>query len=319
MKNFKELNIVFFVVFCFCFIKGQEIINGELNPYSRNRLVSMSFEEKTKTDTLHNWKIDLNNTLLFNQLMVDNWTAGGVNSYSGTARIDYDFYYSKKRHRWDNRITAGYGLKNEEGDIHGARKTEDIIDLTLSYRYQLKNKWYLGSSINGRSQFSRGYEFEEAHKTKISNFLSPGYITIGAGLDYIVKDKLELSLHPLSSRTTLVLDEELRSRFNMNDNAYQISVGMFLGGRHRFSIVKNVKIDQIFGVYSEYSNKPFNLDLAYRILIDMKINNFMSTKLTFEMLYNEDQIKRVQLKETLGVGFTYKFENHKKKTKSKSS
>ncbi|APD06327.1 hypothetical protein UJ101_00790 [Flavobacteriaceae bacterium UJ101] len=318
MKYFKGLSILF--CFCLSLLEGQEIINGNLNPYSRNRLVNVSFDQKEKKDTLHSWKIQLNNTLLFNQLMVENWTAGGVNSYSGTARIDYDFYYSKKRHRWDNRIIAAYGLKSEENDVHGARKTEDVIDLTTSYRYQLKNNWYLGSSVNAKSQFSKGYEFDDTEKTKISNFLAPGYVTVGAGLDYVLKDKLELSLHPLSSRTTIVLDEELRSRFNVDENkTYQTSIGMFLGGRHRFKIVENVKLDQTFGIYSEYSNKPLNLDLAYRVLIDMKINNFMSTKITFETLYDEDQIEKVQIKETLGVGFTYKFENHKKKKKTESS
>ncbi len=308
------------ILFCFCFsLNGQEIIDGKLNPYSRNRLISFSIKEKQKKDTLHSWNIQLNNTLLFNQLLVDNWTAGGVNSYSGTARIDHDFYYSKKKHRWDNRIIAGYGLKSEEDDIHGSRKTEDVIDLTTSYRYNLKKNWYLGSSLNAKSQFSEGFEFSDTIKTKISNFLTPGYITIGAGLDYVIKDKLELSLHPLSSRTTVVLDEDLRSRFNVDeDDTFQTSIGMFMGGRYRTKIIKNVKLDQTFGIYSEYSYKPLNLDLAYRLLIDMKINNFMSTKVTFETLYDEDQIKRVQLKETLGVGFTYKFENHQNKKKETS-
>ncbi len=316
MKLLKGLTII--LCFCFSSLKGQEIIDGQLNPYSRNRLVNISFKEKEKKDTLHNWKVILNNTLLFNQLMVENWTAGGVDSYSGTARMDYDFYYSKKKHRWDNRIIAAYGLKSEENDVHGTRKTEDVIDLTTSYRYNLKNNWYLGSSLNAKSQFSKGYEFSETEKTKISDFLAPGYVTIGAGLDYILKDKFELSIHPLSSRTTIILDEELRSRFNVNENnAYETSIGMFLGGRHRFKVFKNVKLDQTFGIYSEYSNKPLNLDLAYRVLIDMKINNFMSTKITFETLYDEDQIKKVQLKETLGVGFTYKFENDKKRIRDK--
>ncbi|MFV0530213.1 MAG: DUF3078 domain-containing protein [Flavobacteriales bacterium] len=309
MKHFKDLNLIVFL--WFSLLNGQEIINGKLSPYSRNRLVKISF--KDKTDSLHNWRITLNNTLLFNQLMVENWTAGGINSYSGTARIDYDFYYSNKKYRWDNRIIAGYGLKNEENDIYGARKTEDVVDLTTSYRYNLKNSWYIGSSLNAKSQFSKGYKFDETTRTKISNFLAPGYITLGAGLDYLLKNKLELSLHPLSSRTAIVLDEDLRSRFNIKENkAFQISVGMFLGGRHRFKVVKNVKFDQTFGIYSEYNTKPLNLDLAYRLFIDMKINNFMNTKITFEMLYDEDQIEKVQLKETLGVGFTYKFKNYKK-------
>ncbi len=311
MRYLITLSILF--VFCIS-LQGQEVINGELNPYSRNRLIRFSVKEKK--DTLHSWDIHLNNTLLFNQLLVENWNAGGVNSYSGTARIDYDFYYSKKKHRWDNRIIAGYGLKSEEDDVHGSRKTEDVIDLTSSYRYNLKKNWYLGSSLNVKSQFSEGFEFSDTIKTKISNFLAPGYLTVGAGLDYVLKNKLELSLHPLSSKTTIVVDEDLRYRFNVDeDRSFQMSIGLFFGGRHRAQLVKNVKIDQTFGIYSEYSNKPLNLDLAYRLFIDMKINNFMSTKITFETLYDEDQIKRVQLKETLGVGFTYKFENHKKKKK----
>ena len=41
----------------------------------------------------------------------------------------------------------------------------------------------------------------------------------------------------------------------------------------------------------------------------MKINNFMSTQLTLNLIYDDDQIKQIQFKQALGVGLIYKIDN----------
>jgi len=47
--------------------------------------------------------------------------------------------------------------------------------------------------------------------------------------------------------------------------------------------------------------------LAYSGILDMKVNRFISAQITADLFYDDNQIGKLQLKETLGVGFTYKF------------
>ena len=297
-------------------VKAQDVVGGKLDPYSRNRLISISFPEVAEKDTIHNWKIIMKHSFLFNQLMVDNWVAGGVNSFSGTAKLNYETYYKKGKNRWINRLNAAYGFKNQADDNHDLMKTEDAFDFTSSYRYALKKQWYLAASFNIKSQFDAGYDYTTTPKTKISGPFSPGYITIGGGVDYVHKDKLEISIHPLSARAVIVSDPDLRSRYSLDpDESVKLSVGTYLGVRHKMDLFKNVKMENSAGLYSEYNRKPFNFDLAYRLILDMKINDFMSTNVSFESLYDDDQIGRWQIKQSLGIGLMYRFENHVEKKK----
>ena len=51
------------------------------------------------------------------------------------------------------------------------------------------------------------------------------------------------------------------------------------------------------------------MDVAYQGLLDMKVNKFVSAQVSLNLLYAEDQIKKTQIKQTLGIGFNYKFDN----------
>ena len=51
------------------------------------------------------------------------------------------------------------------------------------------------------------------------------------------------------------------------------------------------------------------MDVAYQGILDMKVNKFVSAQVSVNLLYDEDQIKKTQIKQTLGIGFNYKFDN----------
>ena len=39
----------------------------------------------------------------------------------------------------------------------------------------------------------------------------------------------------------------------------------------------------------------------------MKINQFLSTNVVTQLIYDKDQVDKVQFKEIIGIGLTYKF------------
>ena len=70
-------------------------------------------------------------------------------------------------------------------------------------------------------------------------------------------------------------------------------------------------------LFSNLLDKPGNIDINWRALLDMKINKFLSANLSGTLVY-DDNIKttdnagvahgaKIQFKELLGVGFSYKF------------
>ncbi|WP_288764018.1 DUF3078 domain-containing protein [uncultured Weeksella sp.] len=277
---------------------------------------------KSKVDTTGRktgWVINGTNSLQINQNTFSNWMPGGENSVSAAAKIDYELSYRKQKHLWDNRILLEYGFIDNK--TNGTRKTADNINITSSYGYLFKDDWYLIASVNLRSQFTEGYDYNATPKKKLSNFMAPGYLTVGVGANYIPKPNFQISIHPITSRTTFVLDKTLQKKDNFGlkeegDVAY-FEMGAYVGARYKFKLFENVHYDNNIALFSNYSDKPLNIDVVYTGNLDMKINNFLSTQLSVNLIYDEDQIKKTQLKQALGVGLVYKFTNQVPKEKRK--
>jgi Protein of unknown function (DUF3078) len=290
---------------------GQQVQGGKVNTES-NKLVNKLDTNKKQ----EGWTVRGTNTLLLNQAAFSNWVAGGINSVALTARADYEFNLKKGKNLWENRILMGYGLRSEEGNP--STKVEDVIDLTSKYGYQLgQSNWYSAAALNLKTQFAKGYDYGNPNQSYISNFLSPGYVTLGFGLDYIPNDNFQLSIHPLTSRFTIIADKAV---FDPNQDGilteaygakpteslvYQL--GAYVGGRYKVKLMENILLDNRFGIFTNYLKKPQNMVLAYSAILDLKVNKFISTQITADLFYDDNQIGKLQLKETLGVGLTYKF------------
>ena len=55
-------------------------------------------------------------------------------------------------------------------------------------------------------------------------------------------------------------------------------------------------------LYSDYLDKPKNIDFDYTMSLSMRVNKFISTNLIFQFVYDDNEIQRLQILEVLGVG-----------------
>jgi hypothetical protein len=290
---------------------AQTIQNGKVNTESTKIVGKLDTAKKQE-----GWTIRGTNVLLFNQAAFSNWVAGGINSVALTARADYEFNLKKGKNLWENRFLMGYGLRSEEKS--DATKVEDVLDITSKYGYQIKqSNWFAAASLNLKTQFSKGYDYSKPSQGYISNFMAPGYLTFGLGVDYIPNDNFQLSIHPLTSRLTFIGDKAV---FDPNKDGiltdaygakpgenFVYQLGAYFGGRYKVKLMENMLLDNRFGIFTNYLKNPQNLVMAYSGILDMKVNKFISTQITADLFYDDNQIGKLQLKETLGVGLTYKF------------
>ncbi|WP_461485717.1 DUF3078 domain-containing protein [Pedobacter sp.] len=290
---------------------AQTVKGGKVNTESAKLANKLDTTQKQE-----GWTVRGTNTLLLNQAAFSNWIAGGINAIALTARADYEFNLKKGKNLWENRILGGYGLRSEEGSR--ATKVEDIIDFTSKYGYQLgKSNWYSAAALNLKTQFAKGYDYAKPAQSYISNLFSPGYVTLGLGIDYIPNDNFNLSIHPLTSRFTIIADKAVfdPDQDGILTDAYGAKpteslvyqLGAYVGGRYKVKLMENILLDNRFGIFTNYLEKPQNMVLSYSAILDMKVNKFISTQITADLFYDDNQIGKLQLKETLGVGLTYKF------------
>jgi hypothetical protein len=83
--------------------------------------------------------------------------------------------------------------------------------------------------------------------------------------------------------------------------------------------MENINLTNTASVFSNYLDHPDHLVLGYSGILNMKINKFISTNITLDLLYDHNQIQKTQLKQTLGVGFAYNIDNGKKRSDKKDN
>lgn len=304
--------LLFFILLGINQLHAQKVDgNGNLTTNSQQYI-----KTKSHNGRLQGWFVQGNNSLTFNQAAFSNWMAGGVNSYSLNANLDYEFNLTRGRHIWDNRFILAYGILRNEGEDY--RKSNDVIDLSSSYGYEFAKHFYFAAAMNFKTQFTNGFDYNVQDSLtgdykKISSFMAPGYLSFGLGVDYKPNENFQVNFHPLTSRFTFITDRDLQyagSYGLKNDgDSFLYEFGAFLGARYKFNITNTISYDNRLGIYSNYLDEPLNMDIAYQGILDMKVTRFISAQATINLFYDEDQIMKTQLKETLGVGFAYKFDN----------
>ncbi|MEA1886045.1 MAG: hypothetical protein U9N72_02400 [Bacteroidota bacterium] len=81
--------------------------------------------------------------------------------------------------------------------------------------------------------------------------------------------------------------------------------------------MENVNLTSTIDLFSNYFDSPQNIDISWKALLNMKINEYLSANISTHLIYDDDidwvdseGIKhgpKVQFKEMLGIGFSYKF------------
>ncbi len=257
-------------------------------------------------------------SLNLSQVSLSNWVGGGKNSVAGIANFDYNALYKKNRLEWDNTIKAGYGLMKEEADE--VTKNEDKLELNSKLGIELNSEKLLYSSfVNFLTQFTPGYNYPNT-TNKISDFFSPAYITLASGLDYRPTEKLSLFITPLSGKFTFVTDDSLSNvgAFGVDPGeTFRAELGATFKGEYKATILPNVDLLTTLSLFSNYLDNPQHVDVNWDVSLNMKINDFMSALIKTNMIYDHDILvpldefgntgRRIQLKQVLGVGFSYRF------------
>ncbi|WP_333850916.1 DUF3078 domain-containing protein [Epilithonimonas sp.] len=282
-----------------------------LNSYAQVQLV----QDSTKA-----WSVVGQNTLMLNQSAFSNWVAGGANNIGWQAGVNYNMTYEKDKDLWENLIILGYGMNNTQGV--GNRKTLDVINLSTNYGRKISENWYASVGTGLITQFAPGYEDgNNPEASKISNFMSPVYVNLGAGFTYKPIDNFTMTLRPANARFTFVLDKDLQWAGNYglkNDGDSMLFQFGFLGTtQYKVKLMENITLQNTASVFSNYLEHPERLVLSYSGILNMKVNKYISTNITLDLLYDHNQIKKTQLKQTLGIGLAYNIDNGQKRSEDK--
>ena len=245
-------------------------------------------------------------TFLLNQSAFENWIAGGVSNVSGTVGVNYDFNYLKDIWSWDNKIIASFGItKIKDQDI---QKSDDRLEWNSVLGKKAQGYWYYSAFLNFKTQFTDDLDSDTEGPTK---FLSPGYLQIGPGMLWKKSDNLKVNIAPATLKL-IVVDKAL----TLPDNAYfgveegkssRMEFGASIGAYYKFDLMKNVSMENILNLYTNYLEDPQNVDLDYTMNLVMNINKYISTTLAYQTIYDDNAFEGLQTRQVFGLGINYNF------------
>lgn len=225
---------------------------------------------------------------------------------AGNVVVNYDFNRMTTNSVWDNKIFAAYGLtklKDQE-----ATKSDDRLEFTSLYGRKASGYWYYSGFLNFRTQMDSG--FDPSRTVKISHFFSPAYLQFGPGMLWKKSDNLKVNIAPATSRFIFVHDHftQFGSAFGVEQGkSMRFELGAALNGYYKFNIMENVSMENILNLYSNYLDKPQNVDIDYQMNLVMKVNKYISANLSMQTIYDDNAIGAFQVREVFGLGFNYGF------------
>ena len=236
------------------------------------------------------WSYGLVNSFSLNQNYLTNWSRGGQSSLSGMLDVRGEARYENKASKttWANSGRIRYGsIRTKE---QGLRTSTDILELNSQYNKVIANKLDFSSVFYGKTQVAKGYNYPN-DSIAISKFLNPGTFTIGVGVEYKPFKETLLNFSVLSYKTTFVLDT-----VNIRQTTHGVASGkrskQEMGGqlmiRNKTNIMDGLNITNAIRLFSNYIDKPQNVDVDWEMNIDKQINWLFTIRLNLHLIYDDD-------------------------------
>lgn len=296
----------------------------------------VSANAQTPVDSTKAWHTGGFISINFSQVSFTNWAAGGQNSIAGSGIISLFAHYKKDKTTWDNSLDVAYGML-QQGTAK-LLKSDDRIELNSKYGHYAFKHWYYSALLNFQTQMAPGFNYPN-DSTVISKFLAPAYLVASLGMDYKPCDYFSLFLGPLTGRVVVVNDQTLADQgaYGVDKAIYNTTTGALIthgklteeefGGYLRAvfkkDIFTNVNLQSKLELFSNYLKNPQNIVVNWENLLMLKVNKYIVANVSTQLIY-DDNINipqynsagvvtgsgpRVQFKEVLGVGLSYKFQH----------
>jgi len=247
-----------------------------------------------------------------NEGFLHNWPAGGeVASFTINGILKTYLTYYNKDIVWTNNLDLAYGLNYAYSNLFIPRKTDDRIDFTSKLGKRLHNSKdiYLSGLFNLKSQFTKAYDYsmQDWQKTSTSNFLSPAYFTVAAGLEYRKGNNLSMFFSPIAARETIAdayyTQQHAQGAFGIDyGKTSHFQFGAYFSGRYTINIDKRTTFNTRLDLYTDYLAKdtkdntgavikkdnPGNIQFMSDNLLTWKASKTINIALGLTLIYDNN-------------------------------
>ena len=271
-----------------------------------------------------NWKVNGITGINTAQTALVNWSAGGENSVAWNLYLNVNANYKKDKWSWDNALVTDFGMTYTTSNEW--LKNVDKLNLSTKVGHLISSHWSISALGELLTQFARGYDASTnpnvaGNRDKyISTLFAPGYFTAALGADYKPNDNLSVLFSPVTGKMTFVLDKKLSDvgAFGVKPGKRLLAeLGASIVANYKKKLAENIDFSTKLTLFTAYNSDFGNIDVNWDMMIAFKINKFLTTTLTTNLIY-DDNVKsvdkagnlrgpKVQFREVLGLGLSYSF------------
>jgi hypothetical protein len=274
-----------------------------------NTAVLLAQDSVAIPDTLQGWKSTWVVNLNGSQASYSNWSQGGVNNIAVTGRSNATLAYKQGRFSYGVLLDTRFGQTRIQDE--GVRKIDDRLFLMNRFLFDLGDEdsdFKIFGNIRFRTQFAEGFNYgagPEGGNILISNFLAPAYFTQDAGLAYVPTDNFMFEAG-LGLQQTFVRDVELAPRYGLDEgDRFRSEAGLTLGSNYDAEIATNILFSTSINTFTSFDKPIRSTDVYFSNRFTARINSYMNTSLSLDLVYNDDFSKEIQVAQVLSVGVSF--------------
>ncbi|UCE20205.1 MAG: DUF3078 domain-containing protein [Gemmatimonadota bacterium] len=235
----------------------------------------------------------------------DNWAAGGEDALAYTLTLNSKIEKNRPKYIWT--VTGDFAFGQTKQGDDPVKNALDKISVEGLYTYKLGAyvNPYVGLGFD--TQFTKGYDYSQDPKVSRSNFLDPIYIMGGAGAGFFLKPNLK-------TRLGLAFKETRADKFanfytDDPETPAEVEKSRFETGLESVTdfnakLGENLLYETKLGLFSAFEHLDV-VDIKWDNKWTAQVAKYVSVNLNILIYYDEDIVKKTQIKETLAIGLTY--------------
>jgi hypothetical protein len=237
------------------------------------------------------------------QISFTNWKQGGENAVSWTLFGNGSLYYKTVDWHFRNDLKIAFGKTKLGSSDFRTTDNELYIESIISKRIGWGIDPYLSNTI--RTALTKGFNYKTDPATEIANFFDPGYVIQSLGFTY---DQVP----GLVTRSGFAVQEIFSQRFTSYTDdketaeveKIKIETGIETVISAEYTLMENILYKGRLRLFSQFES-PDVWDIRWDNTIVAKVNKYINVSFLLFLLYEEAQVQKTQIKETLQIGITY--------------
>jgi hypothetical protein len=284
------------------------------------------------------WRIGGNGSVGFTQTYLQNWKKGGQSALA--LQIILKGFANWSRHdgkvKWENSGEIRNGYIRPGGEGAETQKNDDKFEVTSRFGVSAFKKWYYSTEFNYETQLFNGYKYPRSSNPEpISAFMAPARTFFKLGLDYKPNNNFSLFLSPLTAKNVFVKDTVKIDQTKFGIDAGRRSYwepGLNTDIFWRKNITPEITYETKYKMFINYRQPFGNLDFNWENILVMQLTDHINMRMMVHFIYDEKVLfpvvdandqpmgekPKLQIKEFITVGFTYKINKQVTRTRRKN-